>query len=193
VLETHQRLGTGVGDTVVIIGAGPIGCLHVVIARAQGARVIVSQRSAIRRGLARGFDPEVVLDASQEDVVARVKELTGGVGADIVICANGVASTQAQAVEMVRRGGRVVLFGGLPKANPMVTMDANLIHYGEIEVMGAFSYHPSTHARALDVLSRGIVPVDRLVTHTFGLDELATAFETAAGGRGLKVMVTPQS
>jgi L-iditol 2-dehydrogenase len=93
-------------------------------------------------------------------------------------------------VDLVRKGGRVVLFGGLPKANPMTTLDSNRIHYGEIEVVGAFSYHPSFHQLALDVLARKIVPADLLVTHTFSLDQVTEAFETAASGEGLKVVVT---
>ena len=140
--------------------------------------------------MARAFGPQALIDPTSEDVVARVRELTGGVGADIVICANPVAETQAQAVEMVRKGGRVVLFGGLPKANPMVTVDANLIHYGEIAFVGSFSYHPSFHELALDAIHRQLIPSDLLITHTFSLDRVAEAFDTADSGQGLKVMVT---
>ena len=116
--------------------------------------------------------------------------MTGGVGADIVICANPVARTQTEAVEIVRKRGKVILFGGLPKANPMVTLDSNRIHYGEIEVFGAFSYHPTMHESALDLIHRKVIPADLLVTHTFGLDEIDRAFEVAAKGEALKVAVT---
>jgi len=190
VLASHEKAGTSLDDRVVVLGAGPIGCLHIAIAQARGARVIVSQRSTARRELARGLGPEAVIDASSEDVVARVHELTGGIGADLVICANPVAETQAQAVEMVRKGGRVVLFGGLPKANPWVTVNANTIHYGDIEFVGAFSYHPTFHELALDVLARGLIPVDQLITHSFPLEQVSEAFEVANSGQGLKVIVT---
>ena len=123
--------------------------------------------------------------------VAWVREQTEGRGADTIICANPVAATQAQAVRAVRKGGRVVLFGGLPKADPMTTLDGNLVHYGEIEVVGAFSYHPTMHALALDVLRRGLIPADALITHTFPLSDVATAFEVASSGEGLKVVLTP--
>jgi L-iditol 2-dehydrogenase len=189
VLATHEKAGTGIGDTVVVIGAGPTGCLHIVVAQARGARVIVSQRSATRRALAARFHPEAIVDPRREDLGERVRALTGGVGADLVICANPVAATQAEAVQIVRKGGRVVLFGGLPKANPMTTLDGNRIHYGEIEVVGAFSYHPTHHALALQALQRKLIPADLLVTHTYGLDDIDAAFETAASGQGLKVMV----
>ncbi|UCC65169.1 MAG: alcohol dehydrogenase catalytic domain-containing protein [Anaerolineae bacterium] len=191
VLAVHHKAGTSLNDTVVVIGAGPTGCLHIVIAKARGARVIVSQRSATRRALAQRFKPDAVVDPINEDLTARVDELTGGLGADIVICANPVATTQAQAVEVVRKAGRVVLFGGLPKADPMTTLDGNRIHYGEIEVVGAFSYHPTFHALALEVLERKLIPTDLLITHTFALEKVREAFQTAASGEGLKVMVEP--
>ena len=92
---------------------------------------------------------------------------------------------------MARKGGTVVLFGGLPKANPMTTLDANRIHYGEIDLIGAFSYHPSVHEQALDILARGLILVDRLITHTFPLEQIAEAFETANSGQGLKSLIVP--
>jgi L-iditol 2-dehydrogenase len=191
VLAAHDKAGTSIDDTVAVIGAGPIGCLHIAIARARGARVIVSEPSPTRQELARQFGPEAMIDPRGEDLGERVRALTGGLGADIVICANPVAATQAEAVQIVRKGGRVVLFGGLPKAHAMTTLDGNRIHYGEIEVVGAFSYHPSYHERALDAIRRGLVPVDRLVTHTLPLEEVDQAFQIADSGEGLKVMVTP--
>jgi L-iditol 2-dehydrogenase len=190
VLACHHRAATSLGDTVVVMGAGPIGCLHIVIAKSQGASVIVSEPSATRRKLAERFGPQAIVDPTVEDLAACVRQMTGGVGADIVICANPVAQTQTQAVEIARKRGKVVLFGGLPKAAPMVTLDSNRIHYGEIEVFGAFSYHPMVHELALDLIHRRVIPADLLVTHTFTLDEIDRAFEAAAAGEALKVVVT---
>ena len=190
VLAAHDRAGTGLGDTVVVMGAGPIGCLHVIVAKARGARVVVSEPSPIRRRLAQRCGPDAVVDPAAEDLGSRVRQMTAGVGADIVICANPIAETQAQAVQIVRKRGRVILFGGLPKANPTVTLDSNRIHYGEIEVVGAFSYHPTVHQQALDLIHRKVIDADLLVTHTFGLAEVGKAFEAAAAGEALKVVVT---
>jgi len=189
VLASHDRAGTGPGDTVVVMGAGPIGCLHVIVAKARGARVIISEPSPVRRRLAERCGPEAVVDPTAEDLGARVRQMTAGVGADIVICANPVAETQTQAVQIVRKRGKVILFGGLPKANPSVTLDSNRIHYGEIEVVGAFSYHPAVHEQALDLIHRQVIRADLLVTHTFGLRDISRAFEAAAAGEALKVVV----
>jgi L-iditol 2-dehydrogenase len=193
VLVSHEQAGTSLNDLVVVMGAGPIGCLHVSVAKARGARVVVSEPVQTRRETAQRFEPEAIIDPFNEDLETRVREMTDGRGADIVICANPVAATQTQAVEIVRKAGRVILFGGLPKANPMVNLDSNRIHYGEVVIVGAFSYHPTAHERALDVLNRGLIPTDLMITHTFSLDQISEAFETAASGAGLKVIVSSDS
>ena len=187
--QDHGRLS--LGETLVVLGAGPIGCLHLAVGRARGARVIVAEPSPLRRRIAERFQPDAVIDVMAQDVVSEVKRLTGGLGADVVICANSVASTQTQAVEISRRGGRIVLFGGLPKANPMVSLNANLIHYGEKVVMGAFSYHPSYHEEALRALARKVVQAEQFITHSRPLCRISEAFQIAASGEALKVMMMP--
>jgi L-iditol 2-dehydrogenase len=191
VLAAHHKAGTSLGDVVVVMGAGPVGCLHIAVAKARGATVILSEPAPMRRALAVPFRPDAILDSSQENVVVRVLDLTGGRGADLAICANPVAATQAQAVELVRKGGKMILFGGLPRENPMTTLDGNRIHYGEIEVVGSFSYHPRFHELSLEVILRGQVPAKQAITHVFSLDDISKAFETAESGEALKVMVVP--
>lgn len=190
VLASQAACEIGPDTTVVVLGAGPIGCLHIAAAHACGARVIVSEPNEQRRSRTGAFSPCHIVDPSRDDVVARVRELTSGLGADVVICANPIAETQTQAVEMVRKAGRVVLFGGLPKASPRVTLDANRIHYGAIQVVGAFSYHPRFHEISLQQIAGARIPARQLITHTYPLDKVDAAFETAAGGDCLKVVVT---
>ncbi len=194
VLATHEKLDTHWGDTVAVLGAGPIGCLHTIVARRRGARVILSEPSRIRRELVQwkltgALQPLMILDPLQEDVVAQVRALTDDRGADIVICANPVAATVTQAVEMVRKAGKVALFGGLPRVDPRVTVDGNRIHYGEILLVGAFSYHPVHHALALEFLANGGISGEAVITHRFPLAQVAEAFDVAAGGQALKVVV----
>jgi L-iditol 2-dehydrogenase len=189
VLACHKALKTSIDDTVVVMGAGPIGCIHLVVSKAHGAKVILSEPMLARRELAEQFEPDLMVDPVGEDLHAKVRELTCGVGADIIICANPVAATQTQAVEIVRKGGKVVLFGGLPKASPIVSLNSNLIHYGEIEVVGSFSYHPSAHEDALNLINRKLIPTEKLITHVFPLDKISDAFEMAASGQALKVLI----
>lgn len=190
ILSTHNKAGTRPGDTVVILGAGPAGCLLAAIAKRRGARTIVCEPAFTRREMVERFELDLVLDPVEQDATKAVKEFTKGIGADVVICANPVAQTQTQAVKMVRKAGKVFLFGGLPKADPTTTLDSNVIHYGEIEVIGAFSYHPTMHELALDLLSRGSIPADLLITHAFDLAQINDAYETASEGKALKVLIT---
>ncbi len=99
----HEDIGTTLGDTVLVMGAGPIGCLHTAIAHLRGARVILSEPNELRRRMAMPFAPELLLDPMTQDVVAEVKAFTGGLGADSAICANPVAATHQQAVDAVRK------------------------------------------------------------------------------------------
>jgi L-iditol 2-dehydrogenase len=190
VIACHRKIGTRAGETVVVMGGGPIGCIHIAMAGSLGASVILSEPNASRRKMAERFRPRRIVDPSAGDLRAVVFDATEGLGADSVICANPFAETQKQAVEIVRKGGRVVLFGGLPKRNPLTTLDGNRIHYGEVEVIGSFSYHPSHHREALGLLQQKQIPADLLITHRFPLEEIGAAFGAAAGGEALKVMIT---
>jgi L-iditol 2-dehydrogenase len=190
VLAAQQRAGISLGDVVVVMGAGPIGCLHIAVARVRGARVILSEPSEVRRKMAARFGPELTIDPINQDLVNEVLRLTGGRGAEIAICANPVAATHTQAVELVCKRGKVVIFGGLSKNNPITSLDGNRIHYNEIDVMGTFSYHPSFHALALETIQRGLINSEQIITHTFPLSDIEAAFEMADSGHGLKVVVT---
>lgn len=189
VLASHAQANTTLGDVVVVMGAGPIGCLHINIAKERGARVILSEPNLVRRHIAERFHPELIVDPVGQNLIEEVQHFTGGRGADVAICANPVSATHTQAVELVRKRGKVLLFGGLPKASPMTSLNANRIHYDEISVIGTFSYHPSYHALALETIRRGVVRSEDVITHTFPLDQIDQAFQTAAGGEALKVMV----
>ena len=190
VIAAQQRAGVGLGDTVLVIGDGPIGCLHVEVARARGAaRIILAGLARLEE--ARRFAPHVLIDAGRQDTVAEVLAATGGLGADVAIVATPVAATQAQAVKAVRKRGHVVLFGGLPRAAPETTLDANLIHYGEIVVTGAFSYPAWVHEQALATIAAGQLHPELYFNLVVGLDEVAEGFRAAAEGRALKVLVKP--
>ncbi|MCB0046322.1 MAG: alcohol dehydrogenase catalytic domain-containing protein [Caldilineaceae bacterium] len=193
VLAAHAKTNTSLNDFVVIIGAGPIGVLLAATAQLRGARAVIVVRSETRRRLVERFSPDAIIDLRTDDMIEKTQQLTEGRGADIVICANPDVATQTAAVHMTRKGGKIVLFGGVPKSNPMASLDSNLLHYGEREVIGSFSYHPTMHALALDLYRQGALPIECLITHRFPLDDVAAAFETANDGVGLKVLVEPEA
>ena len=190
VVAAQDNAGVGLGDTVLVIGDGPIGCLHVEVARSRGATRVIMAGLA-RLSEAERFAPDMLIDAGSADTVEVVRAATGGLGADVVIVATPVASTQAQAVRAVRKRGKVVLFGGLPKTSPETTLDANLIHYGEITVMGAFSYPAHVHEKALATIAAGRIHPDLYFNLVVGLDQVVEGFQAAAEGRALKVLVRP--
>jgi L-iditol 2-dehydrogenase len=193
VLNGQQLARVGEGDDVVVIGSGPIGCLHTRLARARGAaRVFLVELNADR--LRRAADlvaPDSAIVGSDVDVVDAVLKLTDGRGADVVITAAASGAAQEQALQMVARQGRISLFGGLPKDNPIVAVDANLVHYRELTLVGANGSSPAHNAEALRLIASGAVPVADLITHRLPLERTLEAFDVVARGEAIKVTIEP--
>jgi L-iditol 2-dehydrogenase len=189
VLQGQAQVVIAAGDAVVILGAGPIGLLHVKLARHAGAgTIIVSQRSATRREAARKAGADIVVDPVNEDLMAVVRKATAGRGADVVIAAIGQPALAQDAIRLARQRGRINLFAGFPKGMT-VDLDVNAIHYNELVVTGAFGLKRSTFATALGLLASGAIEVDTLLTHRFKLEEVEQAFALAAQGTALKVAI----
>ena len=140
---------------------------------------------------AEAVQPEETIDASEVDVVERVMELTGGRGADVVITATAANVTQEQAISMAARNGRISFFGGLPKNNPTISCDSNLVHYRQLHIHGANGSAPEHNKRALEYISTGQVPVKDLITEHIPLDRVLEAFDIVKEGRAIKVTVEP--
>jgi L-iditol 2-dehydrogenase len=194
VLNGQELARVGEGDTVVIVGSGPIGCLHVRLARARGAGTIIlidlnAERLAIAAEL---VHPDVVIASGSTDPVAAVLEATGGRGADVVITAAASGAAQEQGLRMLARRGRLSLFGGLPKDSPNITVDSNLVHYRELTIVGVNGSSPAHNKRALELIASGAVPVTDLITHRLPLSEVLEAIEIVARGEAIKVTIEPQ-
>ncbi|MBC8610729.1 alcohol dehydrogenase catalytic domain-containing protein [Massilimaliae timonensis] len=190
VIACQNRNQVQQGDTVVIIGDGPIGCLHIEVARAKGASKIIMVGLA-RLEAAKEFHPDVLLDAASVDPVEEVRKLTNGIGADIIICANPVTSTQEQAVEMARKRGTIVLFGGVPKSAPMTSLNSNLIHYNELTVTGAFSYPSCGLKDALDYLNEKKITASKYTNVIVPLEKICDGIMLSKQGKALKAVVKP--
>jgi L-iditol 2-dehydrogenase len=193
VLNGQRLAGVGEGDVVVVIGAGPIGCLHVRLARAHGAkRVILADLSLERLKLsADRVAPDDIVDSSSQDLVDEVLRLTDGEGADVVITAAAAGAVQEQGLRMAARGGRISFFGGLPKDKPIIACDSNLVHYRELTIVGANGSSPEDNREALRLIASGKVPVADLITHRLPLDRVLEAFDIVASGSAIKVTVEP--
>jgi len=160
VLNGQELARVGEGDDVVVVGSGPIGCLHVRLARSRGAaRVFLVElnRERLERAAAL-VHPDEAVCAEDGDVAEQILKLTDGRGADVVITAAASGKAQEQALQYAARQGRISLFGGLPQDAPTITLDSNLVHYRELTVVGANGSSPAHNARALGLIATGAVP-----------------------------------
>jgi len=193
VLNGQEIAGVGEGDTVAVVGAGPIGCMHVRMARARGAaRVFLVELNRARLDLSAAVvEPDAAIAGSETDPVEEVLRLTEGRGADVVITAAASNRAQEDAVRMVARRGRISFFGGLPKADPVISLDSNAVHYREISIVGANGSSPDHNRRALELVASGAVPVADLITEHLPLTDVPKAIETVASGTAIKVTIEP--
>jgi L-iditol 2-dehydrogenase len=193
VLNGQELARVGEGDTVVVIGSGPIGCLHVRLARARGAaRIILIDLNAARLAAAAALvTPDLTIATEHGDPVAAVLGATGGRGADVVITAAASGRAQEQGLQMLARRGRLSLFGGLPKDAPTITVDANLVHYRELTLIGVNGSTPAHNKRALELIASGAVAVADLITHRLPLDGVLDAIEIVSRGEAIKVTIEP--
>ena len=193
VINGQELARVAKGDDVVVLGAGPIGCLHVRLARANGAArvVLVDLNQARLEQAAELARPDAAIWSGDQDPVAAVMAFTGGRGVDVAITAAASGAAQEQALQMVARRGRLSLFGGLPKDRPTITLDSNLVHYRELTLVGANGSSPEHNARALDHIATGVVPVADLITHRLPLDDVLDGLEIVADGEAIKVTIEP--
>ena len=187
VVNSQEQAKVGLGDTVMIIGSGPIGCAHVSLARARGAdRVFLADIVDARLRLAVPFEPDAIINAANVDLVQEARRLTGGKGPDVVITATPAPIASVQAVEMARKTGRILIFGGLPKDNSKPGVDMNIVHYNALHVIGITAFAPRHQRQALQLLASGRIPGDKLVTHRFPLTDFLRGAQMALEGKVLK-------
>lgn len=193
-INAQELLGIEEGDTVVVFGAGPIGCMHIRIARGvhKAGKIFLIDVNAERLKMsADAVRPDETINGAEVDVVERVLELTGGRGADVVITATAANVTQEQAISMAARNGRISFFGGLPKTDPFIKCDSNLVHYRQLHIHGANGSAPEHNKRALEYISTGQVPVKDLITEHIPLERVLDAFDIVKKGEAIKVTVEP--
>lgn len=176
-------------DLVLVIGAGPIGLLHVQLAKVRGAGTVVvadASPERLQRAAQLGADKTV----TSGDPASQVKALTDNRGADVTIEAVGKPETWELAVRATRKGGTTVLFGGCP-AGSTASIDTGLVHYGELTLKGVFHHTPSDVRESLRLISTGQVKVASLITHRMKLAEVEAALRLMQKGTAIKVAITP--
>lgn len=187
----QHRSQIRLNSTVLIIGSGPIGLFHLQLALLAGARtVIVSEPSAARREVATSFGAHITVDPITEDLAAIVSAATDGLGIDAVIICIGVPKLVNDALNLARQGGRINIFAGLA-AKGWAEIEANLIHYKELEVTGTANSRRADYQIALSLIESGRIKVEAMVTDRFPLRSAHAALDKAASGEGIKIAVMP--
>jgi L-iditol 2-dehydrogenase len=189
VVNGIQASRIALGDRVVIFGAGPIGLMHLALALHSGASMVLMadvKQACLDTAREVGATHTVCGDVAQ--VRARLNEITGGEGADVVITACPVREVAEQAPELLAPFGRLCLFGGLAKDNPHIRLDANLVHYKNLVVTGVTGGPPADFRTALKLILAGIAPLDAAIAQVVPLDEMDKAFELALAGQSKIVL-----
>jgi L-iditol 2-dehydrogenase len=186
------RTPISLGDTVVVIGAGPIGLMILHLAVMRGARAVCIDKSAGRLKVARALGAEATVEVSEGvDSVEAVREWTPhGRGADAVIEAVGLPQTWEQALRMVRKGGEVTLFGGAPSGTA-ISVDTLLLHYSQLTIRGVFHHTPDTVRIAYEMLVGGQFDAGPFVSGVRPLDRVLDALESHARQEGIKYEIRP--
>lgn len=179
------------GQTVVVFGHGPLGCMLAMLAAGRKARVIVVGKRGWRLAQVQSLGVGEVIDATAtDDVVAAVRAATGGRGADVTIDATGRPEVWQHAVDAVGRGGSVVFFGGCAPGTT-ISVDTRRAHYEELALLGAFHHTPDLVRRAVELLEGNAVEPEGLITHRMGLGGVRAALALMAAGQAQKVLIEP--
>lgn len=187
VYNAFERCHTQVGDTVLVIGAGPIGLMHAMLHKAAGAgKVLISDLSAARLAMVREFDADFIA-VSGTNTEAEVMQITQGKGCDVVITAASAPAIQTLSFELAALNGRVLFFGGLPAGKEMVSLNTNIIHYKQITVTGMSGQNLRQYRTSLKMVANGQINLKKILTHSFTLDRYQEAFSCAKSGDALKV------
>jgi len=188
VLHSMEQAGVDFGDIVVVLGAGIMGQLHLMLSRLRGASVIMVETDPVRLSDAQKLGAWQTIDPSRENVADRVRELTGGDGADVVIVTPAISALVEQSVQMVAKNGRVVLYGSFHPDTP-VCLSPNKIHYSQIHLTGAVNPGSRDFYRAARMISQGSIDLSGFVQGIHSLDQIQEAFEDATGNAKYRVVV----
>ncbi len=192
VIRAAEKTGIEDGDTVVVIGMGPIGLMFVQVLKSLGVTVVALGNRTTQLAMAKTMGADHVVDSTHSNSIEQVRKLTSGRrGADVVIEAVGSKETWQQAMGMVRRGGTVNLFGGCPSGTH-IPLDSTLIHYSEITIKANFHHTPRHIREALDAIHRGRIKAQSLITGEEHLAALGSVLERLLNRNGdLKIAIIP--
>jgi len=183
-----KRLGIEAGDTVLITGAGPIGAAAAIISKFRNAKVVVADVNDYRLQRAKENGADHTFNPEKDDVLAEIKELTGGSGADAAIECSGMAPAQTLCLDAAKARGGAAFLG---IKNPTVSVNMSL-HFvlKELTLIGSWACSAHEHHEIVNCILQGM-PIHRIITHRFGMDDAPEALNTFFDGRGVKIAIRP--
>jgi L-iditol 2-dehydrogenase len=189
VMHSVAALAPAPGSTVAILGNGGFGILHALVLARRGVEAMLFGRKPERLELARALGLQSI-DTNARPIRDAILELTRGRGADAAIECTGTSQMWEEAPSLVRRGGRVSFFAGLP-GDARVSFLAARLHYDEVQLLAPFHFTPADVRAAFDTIVAHQLPLARLISHVYPLGEIASAFAKLDAGDGLKVLIEP--
>ncbi|MGZ8887044.1 MAG: alcohol dehydrogenase catalytic domain-containing protein [Nitrososphaeraceae archaeon] len=190
VLNSQERSKIKTGDSILIIGAGPIGILQIQIAQYNKAsKIIVAEIFEERLNFAKKFNPDALINSKNDNIIDAIFNLTRGDGVDVVMVCASDKNMFVQSLKITKKLGRINYFAGLPKNDSIIALDSNLIHYNELEITGTSDSTPQQSKKAIELLNDGKVKVNSLITHTYSLEKYFEGLEMAKSGKAMKVVI----
>lgn len=191
VINSHELMDVNLGDTVLIMGAGPIGCMHIELSRMKGACKIIIVDLEQRLKVASVFNPDHSFKLENADIKKELFNVNNNKGANIVITACSSPEAQKLALELVGVRGRICFFGGLPKGTLLDGIDSNVLHYKEVKLVGSFSSNRRHSFTAINLIQTGRISASKYITQRFVLDNILDGFNKVTAGEALKVIIKP--
>jgi L-iditol 2-dehydrogenase len=192
VLRGQNAVNIRAGDVVLVVGAGPIGIMHTMLAQLRGAsRVIVSELIPERQAQADRVGADRIVNPEYEELAAVVAEETNGDGADAILIAAPARRAQEAALELAAIGGRINYFGGLPKDRSSINFDSNSVHYKELVVTGTTACSTNDCWQSAAIVNSGRIDLSKLISARYSLHRALDAFTAAEDRKTLKVVLEP--
>lgn len=191
VYACQDNVNIRMGQIVVVVGAGPIGCMHVELAKKRGAKkVIVIEINDQRLEESKDFGADHIINSTKVNALEELMRLTDGKGAHVVITANPSPRSQSDAVYMVRKTGILVFFGGVAKG-AKAEIDTNHLHYNNIWTYGHFAANTRQVKESFDIMTSGEIDASRYISKVMPIDQLFDAIMLIKGGNVNKVLINP--
>lgn len=189
VVNSSEAIDITPPDIVLIIGAGPMGVLHIMVSKLRGAqKVIVSEISDKRRKQALDFGADIVVNPQTENLKKIILNSSYSRGANVIIIAAPSGKAQEDSLELIASQGRINFFGGLPKGEDIIRLRSNIIHYKNIKLTGTTGQSPVQFRKALEIISSGNIDVNKLISARYSLKDADKAFKRAISEDVLKVV-----